>query len=188
MAGLFHCDVRNHVLWAWSRFLGFAIRGCSCYSILGVVPATKRKEKSMSRFRKLTNSIWHCQYHLVWVPKYRYRILTGPIGEEVKATLLIIAGWMKIEAVELSVMVDHSHGCAYPAKTGGIRGDGRVEGSDGDTDIPESQAPAQEAILRKLLLNTRIPCGYSWGGRGDDPPVRQVAGEKRATRRRSAAV
>lgn len=27
----------------------------------------------MSRFRKLTQSIWHCQYHIVWVPKYRYR-------------------------------------------------------------------------------------------------------------------
>lgn len=34
----------------------------------------------MSRFRKLTHSIWHCQYHIVWVPKYRHRILTGKIG------------------------------------------------------------------------------------------------------------
>jgi putative transposase len=29
----------------------------------------------MSRFRKLTHAIWHCQYHIVWVPKYRFRIL-----------------------------------------------------------------------------------------------------------------
>ena len=36
----------------------------------------------MSRFRKLTHTLWHCQYHIVWVPKYRYRVLTGPIGEE----------------------------------------------------------------------------------------------------------
>ncbi|WP_419622231.1 transposase, partial [Thiolapillus sp.] len=21
--------------------------------------------------------LWHCQYHIVWVPKYRYRVLTG---------------------------------------------------------------------------------------------------------------
>jgi len=53
------------------------------------------------------HSIWHCQNHLVWVPKYWYRVLTGPIGEEVRAALLTIAGWMKIEAVELSVMADH---------------------------------------------------------------------------------
>ncbi len=38
----------------------------------------------MSRFRKLAHTIWHCQYHIVWVPKYRHRILTGKIGKEDK--------------------------------------------------------------------------------------------------------
>jgi len=28
----------------------------------------------MRRFRKLTQTIWHCQYHIVWVPKYRFRM------------------------------------------------------------------------------------------------------------------
>ena len=38
----------------------------------------------MSRFRKLSQTIWHCQYHIVWVPKYRYRILSGKIAVEGK--------------------------------------------------------------------------------------------------------
>ena len=38
----------------------------------------------MSRFRKLSQTIWHCQYHIIWVPKYRYRILNGQIGREVE--------------------------------------------------------------------------------------------------------
>ena len=37
----------------------------------------------MSQFRKLSHSIWHCQYHIVWVPKYRHRILTSKVGNEV---------------------------------------------------------------------------------------------------------
>lgn len=37
----------------------------------------------MSRFRKLTQTIWHCQYHIVWVPKYRFRILNGKVAVEV---------------------------------------------------------------------------------------------------------
>jgi hypothetical protein len=37
----------------------------------------------MSRFRKLSHSLWHCQYHAVIVPKYRYRILEGEIATEV---------------------------------------------------------------------------------------------------------
>ena len=38
----------------------------------------------MSRFRKLSHTIWHCQYHIVWVPKYRFRVLEGKIGAEVE--------------------------------------------------------------------------------------------------------
>ncbi|XOF32694.1 MAG: transposase [Candidatus Electrothrix sp. YB6] len=37
----------------------------------------------MSRFKKLSHTIWHCQYHIVWVPKYRLRILEGEVGQEV---------------------------------------------------------------------------------------------------------
>jgi len=37
----------------------------------------------MSRFKKLSHTIWHCEYHIVWVPKYRYRVLPGKIKEEV---------------------------------------------------------------------------------------------------------
>ena len=36
----------------------------------------------MSRFEELTDVLWHCQYHIIWVPKYRYRVLKGVIGQE----------------------------------------------------------------------------------------------------------
>ena len=34
----------------------------------------------MSRFRKLSHVVWHCQYHIVWVPKYRFRVLKDRVG------------------------------------------------------------------------------------------------------------
>ncbi len=43
----------------------------------------------MSRFEKLSHVIWHCQYHIVWVPKYRYRVLQDRIKEEVRKTIII---------------------------------------------------------------------------------------------------
>jgi putative transposase len=36
----------------------------------------------MSRFRKLSQTLWHCQYHIVWCPKYRFRVFEGEIKEE----------------------------------------------------------------------------------------------------------
>ena len=63
----------------------------------------------MSRFRKLSQSIWHCQYHIVFVPKYRYRILSGAIGHEVDRCIRAFSEQKKVEIVELNVQIDHVH-------------------------------------------------------------------------------
>ena len=63
----------------------------------------------MSRFRKLSHSIWHCQYHIVWVPKYRYRILVGTVRESVEGAIQAICGYAGCEVVELNVQRDHVH-------------------------------------------------------------------------------
>ena len=63
----------------------------------------------MSRFRKLSRAIRHCQYHFVWVPKYRYRILTGLVGQEVEKCILAFAERLGAEIVELNVQEDHVH-------------------------------------------------------------------------------
>ena len=63
----------------------------------------------MSRFSKLSHVIWHCQYHIVWVPKYRYRILTDKVGYEVSKTIRIHAERLGCELVELSVQPDPVH-------------------------------------------------------------------------------
>ncbi|MCK4840993.1 MAG: transposase [Methylococcales bacterium] len=43
----------------------------------------------MSRFKKLAHVVWHWQYHIVWVPNYRYKVLNGKIAEEVRKTIII---------------------------------------------------------------------------------------------------
>ena len=63
----------------------------------------------MSRFRKLSHTIWHCQYHLVWVPKYRYRILSGLVGEEVERCIRAFSERLGAEIVELNIQEDHVH-------------------------------------------------------------------------------
>ena len=63
----------------------------------------------MSRFRKLSHSIWHCQYHIVWVPKYRFRVLEGKIGAEVDRCIRQLCDQLGGEIVELNVQFDHVH-------------------------------------------------------------------------------
>lgn len=63
----------------------------------------------MSRFRKLSQTIWHCQYHVTWTPKYRYRILEGKIGQLVDYSIRAYSEQMGCEIVELNVRNDHVH-------------------------------------------------------------------------------
>ncbi|MCW7551589.1 IS200/IS605 family transposase [Endozoicomonas gorgoniicola] len=63
----------------------------------------------MSRFEKLTHVIWHCQYHIVWVPKYRFRVLTGAVKAEVYNCIQVFCSQLGCTVVELNVQNDHVH-------------------------------------------------------------------------------
>jgi len=63
----------------------------------------------MSRFRKLSQTLWHCQYHIVWVPKYRYRILEGKVAIEVYRCIRAFTEQKHSEVVELNIQNDHVH-------------------------------------------------------------------------------
>ncbi len=63
----------------------------------------------MSRFRKLSHTIWHCQYHVVWTPKYRYRILNGAVAQEVDRCIRGFSEQLRCEVIELNIQLDHVH-------------------------------------------------------------------------------
>lgn len=64
---------------------------------------------SMSRYKKLSHVIYKCDYHIVWVPKYRYRILTGVIKELVESDIQMLCEWKSCEISEMNVQIDHVH-------------------------------------------------------------------------------
>ena len=63
----------------------------------------------MSRFNKLSHSIWECKYHLVWCPKYRYMILCGQLGRSVRSIIKELCEWKKLEIIAGNVQKDHIH-------------------------------------------------------------------------------
>ena len=63
----------------------------------------------MSRFKKMSQTIWFCEYHVVWCPQYRYRVLDGKIKEEVDRCVRTQTEQQGCEVVELNVQRDHAH-------------------------------------------------------------------------------
>ena len=69
------------------------------------------------KYRKLTHTVYQCNYHIVWVPKYRYRVLEGPIKQAVEHDTRVLCAWKGVEVMELSVQADHVHlVCSIPPK------------------------------------------------------------------------
>jgi putative transposase len=63
----------------------------------------------MAKWKKLAHVVYQCSYHIVWTPKYRFRILEGDVGKAVEDKIRTICEWKDIEVLELSVMKDHVH-------------------------------------------------------------------------------
>jgi putative transposase len=53
----------------------------------------------MEKYRKSSHSIYQCKYHFVGVPKYRFKVLTGEIKDELKDKLQQICENMDIEII-----------------------------------------------------------------------------------------
>lgn len=63
----------------------------------------------MSRFMKMSHTIWYYEYHVVWIPKYRYRVMQGKMKEEMELCIREQNRQMGCDVVELNVQVDHVH-------------------------------------------------------------------------------
>ena len=63
----------------------------------------------MAKWKKQSHVVYQCSYHIVWCPKYRFRILEGAVAKYVEERIRVICEWKDSEIEELSVMKDHVH-------------------------------------------------------------------------------
>ena len=63
----------------------------------------------MQNYRKTSHSTYDCRYHIVWITKYRKRILSGLIAERVRELLRGICKEHEVEIIKGHVSQDHIH-------------------------------------------------------------------------------
>ena len=62
------------------------------------------------RFKKLSHTIYECKYHVVFCPKYRFRIFEDEIAKYTQQQIYIFCGQKDlVELMELNVQKDHIH-------------------------------------------------------------------------------
>src|SRR3990172_1659879 len=67
-------------------------------------------QKETQRFKRISHSIYECKYHIVFCPKYRYRVFKEAIGEYARQEIYVLCKQKEqIEVMELNVQPDHVH-------------------------------------------------------------------------------
>ena len=62
------------------------------------------------RFRRLSHTIYECKYHLIFCPKYRYRVLTDEVREYARESIeKLVRQKEELEIIEMNVQADHVH-------------------------------------------------------------------------------
>ena len=108
----------------------------------------------MTTYRSLNQTKWHCQYHVVFVPKYRKKAIYGGLREQLGEVLRQRALHRESRVEDGHLLVDHVHMLvSIPPKYSVARWSAISRGS------ARSTSPAR----------WRIGPGTSWGstfGRG----------------------
>jgi len=65
----------------------------------------------MRDWQSLSHVKWECKYHVVWVPKYRHKVLYGKVRKRVGEIIRELCRQRDLEIIEGHAMPDHIHAC-----------------------------------------------------------------------------
>ena len=63
----------------------------------------------MMDYRKSSHSVYDIKYHVVWITKYRKRVLSGEVGKRLRALLRETCSSLDVEIIKGHVSQDHVH-------------------------------------------------------------------------------
>ena len=63
----------------------------------------------MTNYSKGQHTVYHHRYHIVWITKYRYKILRGEIGLRVRSVIAQVAEEKGVKIINGVLSADHVH-------------------------------------------------------------------------------
>lgn len=61
--------------------------------------------------QSLSHTRWKCQYHVVFIPKYRRKVMCGKVKADIREILRTLCRYKEVEIFEGAVCADHVHLC-----------------------------------------------------------------------------
>ena len=111
----------------------------------------------MAKWKKQSHVVYQCSYHIVWCPKYRFRILEGAVAKYVEERIKVICEWKGSGVEELNVLRDHVHLVVnVPPRVSISELMGFLKGKTAIGIFKNLQNPEAETVLGKSFLEPRL--------------------------------
>ena len=130
----------------------------------------------MSEFYKLSHVINRYDYHIVWTPKYRLRILEEMIITAIQRRYRNAIGMVRLWEKRTAKYPNRPYTSDGKRTTEiiDIQNKGSIKRQDGDEDIQELSEVKEKTILGKSFLVKRLLCWYYRIGWGKDKAICKV--------------
>lgn len=66
-------------------------------------------ERHEKQYHTSAHLVYSCQYHVIFCPKYRRKVLTGEIEKRLSEIFVEVAQTYQFEIIEQEIMPDHVH-------------------------------------------------------------------------------
>ena len=74
-----------------------------------VFKPTKYQKEVISMSNTLSHTKWNCKYHIVFIPKYRRKVIYHKLRTDIRGYIQDLCKWKGVEIVEEHLMADHVH-------------------------------------------------------------------------------
>ena len=70
---------------------------------------TKEESTTYDTMSSLSHTKWNCKYHIVFIPKYRRKVIYNKLRADIRGYIQDLSRWKGVEIVEGHLMPDHVH-------------------------------------------------------------------------------
>ncbi|MFI3284214.1 MAG: IS200/IS605 family transposase [Erysipelotrichaceae bacterium] len=65
--------------------------------------------KQIFKYKSSSNIVYNCNYHVIWCPKYRRKVLIDGVDKRLLSIIEGVANETNTEILEIEIMPDHVH-------------------------------------------------------------------------------
>jgi len=63
-------------------------------------PKRAERRNTLEQYKQLSHTTYLCNYHVIFCPKYRFRIMHGRVGQRARDLIRKVSGWKGAEIIK----------------------------------------------------------------------------------------